>query len=305
MNYSLSMDAETVVLQIISSIANREAAQSVTPDSRLKHDLGFDSLTTLEMCVEIESALKVSIEDKIGSLKTVGDIISLIENNVISDSDVEYNIDDYPLPKTKKHIKQLKHFMRLSRFTWYFKVSGLSNLPTDGKYILCPNHQSHFDSLWVWTAIGKKRGVDLNKICCLAKQEHLKSNSTRFMLTLLGGIPVDRSGNTVPAMKRALECIQDGYTMLIHPEGTRTKDGKIHEFKGGAAKLALDAGVPLIPVRIEGAWNIFPPHRKTPRIFGLKGSYSLTITFGKPITPNNRTVEDLTSQLQTEVENLG
>ena len=93
--------------------------------------------------------------------------------------------------------------------------------------------------------------------------------------------------------------------MLIHPEGTRTLDGKIQNFKGGAAKLAIDANVPLIPVRIEGAWNIFPPHRKLPRIFGLKGSYPLNISFGKPIEPDGRNVEELTAVLQSEVEGLG
>jgi 1-acyl-sn-glycerol-3-phosphate acyltransferase len=106
-------------------------------------------------------------------------------------------------------------------------------------------------------------------------------------------------------MNRALACIQDGYTMLIFPEGTRSRDGKMHEFKGGAAKLAIDSGVPLIPVRIEGAWNILPPHRKFPRIFGLRGSYPLSITFGKPIVPDNRTVEELTTALQKAVERLG
>ena len=93
--------------------------------------------------------------------------------------------------------------------------------------------------------------------------------------------------------------------MLLHPEGTRTLDGKIREFKGGAAKLAIDAGVPLIPVRIEGAWDIFPPHRKIPNIFSRKGRYPISIVFGKPITPDGKSVEELTAMLQNEVERLG
>ena len=93
--------------------------------------------------------------------------------------------------------------------------------------------------------------------------------------------------------------------MIIFPEGTRSRDGKIHEFKGGAAKLAIDADVPLIPVRIEGAWNIFPPHRKLPRIFGWKGSYPLYISFGEPIFAEGRSVEELTALLQSAVEGLG
>ncbi|MDR2586502.1 MAG: 1-acyl-sn-glycerol-3-phosphate acyltransferase, partial [Prevotellaceae bacterium] len=278
MIHSFNSDIESTVIQIISSIVNRNAAENVTPESRLKYDLSFDSLTMLEMCAEIESALNVSIENKIGNVKTVSDVIKLIENNGAFNKDVEYDINDYPLPKTKQHIRRLKRFMRLSRFTWHFKVVGLENLPIDGKYILCPNHQSYYDILWVLTAIGHKR-IDLHKVCCLAAEMFLSYND---VMAMLGGIPVERSGNTVPSMNRALSCIKEGYTMIIFPEGTRSRDGKIHEFKGGAAKLAIDANVPLIPVRIEGAWNVFPPHRKRPKIFSWKGSYPLHISFGKP-----------------------
>jgi len=180
-------------------------------------------------------------------------------------------------------------------------VSGLENLPADGRYILCPNHQSYLDSIWIWTAIGHKR-VDLRKITCLAAEVFLPS---KFTLAMLGGIPVERNGNTIPAMKRGLACIRDGYTMLIHPEGTRTRDGKMHEFKGGAAKLAIDANVPIIPVRIDGAWDIFPPHKKRPKIFRFGGRYPISITFGKPIEPDGKNIEGLTALVQGEVERLG
>jgi long-chain acyl-CoA synthetase len=190
--------------------------------------------------------------------------------------------------------------MRLSRLTWRFDISGLENLPADGKYILCPNHQSYLDSLWIWAAIGHKR-VDLRKITCLAAEVFLPS---KFMLAMLGGIPVERNGNTIPAMKRGLACIEQGNTMLIHPEGTRTRDGKMHDFKGGAAKLAIDAAVPVIPVRIDGAWDIFPPNKKRPKIFRFGGRYPISISFGEPIAPGGKSVEDLTAQIQSAVEQL-
>jgi len=292
---------EDKVVQIIEKYADDNI---VTFDSRLKGELGFDSLTMMELMVELESTFSISIADVIGTAKTVRDIVVLIESGGTAKDGLSYNIEDYPLPKTENDIKKLKRFMRLSRIFWRFNISGLEHIPTIGSYILCPNHQSHYDGLWVWTSIGDKH-VDISRICCLAKQEHLDSKRSRSGLVMLGGIPVDRRGNTIPAMKRALECIQDGYTMLVHPEGTRTLDGKIHEFKGGAAKLAVDAGVPLIPVRIEGAWDIYPPHRKAPRIISRRGRYPLYISFGKPIVPHDRTVEELTTILQNEVERLG
>ena len=291
-------DVETIVINIVKSHADM---QTVTLDSHLQYDLGFDSLTLMEICVDIEGELNTLIAENMGAVKTVRDVITLIESGSTVSRDVAYDIEDYPLPKTKKHIRRLKLFMRLSRLAWRFEVSGLENIPTNGKYILCPNHQSYLDSLWIWSAVGHKR-VNLSKISCLAAEVFL---SSKFMLAMLGGIPVERSGNTIPAMKRGLACIQDGYTMLIHPEGTRSRDGKMHDFKGGAAKLAIDADVPVIPVRIDGAWDIFPPHRKRPKMLHFGRRYPITISFGKPIAPDGKSVEGLTAELQTAVERLG
>jgi long-chain acyl-CoA synthetase len=295
---------ETKVLQIVSSLADKEIIASITRESRLKHDLGLDSLNMMELCVAMEGAFNITIGDSIAKAKTVQCLTELVNSGGDNRSVMPYNIEDYPLPKSKKHMRRLKLFMRLSRLFWRFKVSGLENIPKCGKYILAPNHQSHFDGLWIWSAIGGKR-VNFNKICCLAKQEHLNSSGSRFMLVMLGGIPIDRSGNAAPAIKRAFACIQSDYTMLIHPEGTRTRDGKMQEFKGGAAKLAIDADVPIIPVRIDGAWDIFPPHRKRPKIFRFGKRYPLIITFGKPVAADGKSVEELTALVQSEVKRLG
>ena len=302
--YTLDMLGFSIDDIVINIMKNHTDSNVVTLDSHLKYDLGLDSLSLLEVYVEIEDALNMKFIDTLISVDTVRDITLHIESSDMNQNGPNYNINNYPLKKTRKHLIRLKRLMFLSRVIWYFEISGRDNVPVDGRYILCPNHQSHFDSLWVWTAIGAKR-VDLQKICCLAKQEHLDNNNSREGLIMLGGIPVDRKGNTAPAMLRALECLHNGYSLLIHPEGTRTLNGKINEFKGGAAKLAIDANVPLVPVRIEGAWKVFPPHRKRPRIFSWKGSYPLSISFGKPIMPNGRSVEELTAALQSEVERLG
>ena len=133
----------------------------------MKNDLSLDSLTIMEICVDIEEALNIIIDGVMGTIETVREIVTVIENGGAVSRDVDYDIEDYPLIKTKKHLRRLKRYMRLSRLVWRFDVSGLDNIPADGKYILCPNHQSYLDSLWIWAAIGQKR-VDLRKICCLA-----------------------------------------------------------------------------------------------------------------------------------------
>ena len=292
-------DTVSIVMQIVTAIASKELAKNISLDSHFKHDLAFDSLNMVELCVAIEGALKTSIETRLSNVSTVRDIVTIIENGG-SINDLPYNTEEFPIPKARKHIRRLKLLMCFSRIAWRFELTGTQNIPTDGRYILCPNHQSYFDCLWIWTAIGESR-INLYKISCLAAELFLPSP---WLLAMLGGIPVERSGNTIPAVKRALACIQDGYTMLIHPEGTRTRDGTMGAFKGGAAKLAIDAGVPVIPARIDGAWDIFPPHKKRPKIFRFGKRYPLTISFGEPIEPNGKSVEELTAWIQSAVESL-
>ena len=298
--YSHGMFDDNIKNIVLDIMSNYTDESTITLDSHLQYDLGFDSLTMLEVCLEVENEFNVHIAENIKAAKTVGDIVVLIGKGNPKKHDILYNINDYPLPKTKRHTRRLKRLMWLSRFLWEFKVYGTENIPTNEQYILCPNHQSLYDSLWVWAAIGSKQ-VDLQKISCLAAEVFI---SMRDELTMLGGIPVERNGNTVPAMKRAQSCINDGYIMLIFPEGTRTRSGKIQKFKNGAAKLAIDANVPIIPVRIDGAWDIFPPQRKRPKIFRIGRRYPIKISFGKPINPDGKSVEELTAQLQSEVEQM-
>lgn len=259
----------------------------------------------LELCVGVENSFDILLADDMGEVKTVQDLLDRIggSTNNSAQSGPDYNIEDYPLPKTRQHIRALKRYMALSRFFWKFEVSGLEHIPQDGNYILTPNHQSLFDPLWIWTAVSGKQ-AHLSKVCCLAAELFQKSS---YRMAMFGGIPVERSGNTIPAMKRCAECLQDGYSVLIFPEGTRSRDGLMHDFKGGAAKLAIDAGVKIVPARIDGAWDIFPPHEKCPKIFNWKKlrRHTIKITFGAPISPEGKNVESLTEHLQNTVAQLG
>lgn len=117
----------------------------------------------------------------------------------------------------------------------------------------------------------------------------------------LGGIPVDRTGNPTPALKRAESWINENNecVFMIHPEGTRTRDGKLGEFKKGAAALAIDTDTVIIPVCINGAREIFPPDKKLPNIIGKK---PLEIHFGSPILPDNRSADDITNEIKAYIQ---
>lgn len=244
-------------------------SRDITENMRLVEDLGLDSLGMFELCMDIETVFPVKISDKIQTLKTVGDLVNAIEATNSMKTDFSYNISNYPAIKSKKDILRLKKFGNISQNLYEFEVKGVENLPSDTNYILCPNHESHFEGMWIWTSIGSL--VDYRKICCLAKQEHLAHKISRTGLAMTGGIPVDRSGNSAPAISRAVECLtKENYNLLIHPEGTRTRNGQLGSFKNGAAMIALMSDKPIVPVKIEGAYKIYPPDRLLPHLYDFK-----------------------------------
>lgn len=291
------------VKAILQSLGIRE---EIEKESILENDLGIDSLNLFEMCVEIEKHFGVDLTNCISAQFTIEQLCEMIEGNGESSSNtVSYDVEQYPM---KRHVWDrgiLSVFRFLTKVFYKFEVSGTENIPKSGAYIICANHQSHLDGMWILAAAKEK--IKFNDFCCMAKQEHLNSAISRRGLRLTGGIPVARGANTSPALKRVLECLEQGKVVLIHPEGTRTVDGKLGEFKLGAEKLALEAKVPILPVKIEGAYEIYPKNQKLPHILRKKGRYPLKIKFfptlnsqsiKKPLNPSDYDESTMFQQLE-------
>lgn len=289
-----------IVGNFIKQIQGLNMDFPIVGDMRLKEDLGMDSLKVFEMCVVIDEKYNVSIESKLHDGITVAEIIGIIENKS-ADSETANDVANYPLKRTAKDYKGFDKFIRISRTIWNFEVTGVENINSEENYIFCPNHESHFDGMWI---IGSLDDRIKHSICSVAADYLFEKKIYRTGLVRMGGIPVHRSGNTTTALKRAYECIsKEGYNLLIHPEGTRTRNGKLGEFKHGAAKLSIESGVKIVPVCINGAYEIFPPHRKTPRLFDWKHfrKYTLKISFGMPIEPGNMTEEQITAKIRQQI----
>ena len=182
-----------------------------------------------------------------------------------------------------------------------FRVEGLENVKEDKIYIFCPNHETHFDGLFVWTALGKKC-PDIDHFGCMAKAEHLDHALTKLMMTTLGGIPVIRTGNTIDSTHRSINYIKEGNYFLIHPEGTRTRNGKLGPFKCGAAKIALDSGVSIIPVAIKGGYEIWPYNQTLPKCRDEHHKKKvLRISFLEEVVTLGRNEEEITEEIRNKI----
>ena len=133
------------------------------------------------------------------------------------------------------------------------EVSGLERLDPRQTYIFTPNHQSLIEVPLCVTYLKRN-------IAYLGKKEVFKYPIFGYGIRLIGVIPVDRSNTqaAVESARQATENLRRGKSYAVYPEGTRSPDGRLLPFKKGAFMMAIDAGVPVVPITISGATQIMP-----------------------------------------------
>jgi 1-acyl-sn-glycerol-3-phosphate acyltransferase len=157
------------------------------------------------------------------------------------------------------------------------KVEGLEYIPSSGPVILASNHLAVMDSFYLPLVVRRR-------ITFLAKAEYftgagLKGWLSRRFFTAVGQVPIDRTDADAAqaALNTAERLLGEGKLLGMYPEGTRSPDGRLYKGKTGLARLALDTGVPVIPVAMIGTNVVNPPGTKMLR-FGR-----VTVRFGKPM----------------------
>lgn len=153
-------------------------------------------------------------------------------------------------------------------------VVGLENVPAEGGAILAGNHQSFLDDLLLPLVIPGR------KVQFLAKAEYIEKWYLRWFFKGANVIPVRRGGGSQSeaALVTGVQSLRDGKLIGIFPEGTRSPDGRLYRGKTGVARMALEAGVPVIPVGIIGTFEAMPYNRRLPK------ARTIELRFGKPLT---------------------
>lgn len=146
----------------------------------------------------------------------------------------------------------------ISRVFWKLEHIGVENIPKDGAVIIAANHQSYLDPFWL--SLPVKRPLRY-----LAWSVALNWPVLGRMVRSLGAWPLHVEGSDPAAIRRTLHWLRNGGAIVIFPEGARgNPDGSMVRFKGGAIRMALEAGVPILPVTIRGANRVWPSGRRLP-----------------------------------------
>ena len=165
----------------------------------------------------------------------------------------------------------------------------------EGPVIFAANHNSHFDTAVLLAAIP---ATLRHKLIVAAASDYFFDSTAKatVMSLVLGAIPIERTKVSRRSAQTAIELLNEGWSVIIYPEGGRSADGWMHEFKGGAAYLSVRTGAPVVPIWLEGTGRILPksPTEKG-RAPGGSGSESaktatlrrhpVSVTFGRPLRP--------------------
>jgi 1-acyl-sn-glycerol-3-phosphate acyltransferase len=179
----------------------------------------------------------------------------------------------------------LRHYLWRAVCSWSGGLTTTGRWPQAGGCVLVANHSSHADTAVLLAALPPRA----RPVFVAASDYWFDVPVRRFLITsLAGGLPVRRTegGCYAALLAAAKPALAQGRTVVIYPEGTRSTDGKIGEFRSGALHLARDCGVPVVPVALLGTGEVLPK-------YGRYSPSPLEVRFGEPIDPTATAAEDL------------
>lgn len=152
-----------------------------------------------------------------------------------------------------------------------FRVRFAEPLPAEGGLLVLSSHQSHLDPLLLGLATDRR-------LSSLARSSLFHFGPFGAVISALDAVPIDRDASMVAAMRAVINRLKAGKAVTVYPEGSRTRDGRLGEFKPGFALIAKRAAVPIAPVAIVGAYECWPRTRMLPRPGRIRLEFGRVIT---------------------------
>ncbi len=171
------------------------------------------------------------------------------------------------------------------------KTYGEKNVPMTGGVLLVANHQSFLDPVLV--AVRLKRPVSFFARASLFKNKYFGK-----LIRSLHAFPVNLGKGDLQAMKETIDRLQQGYALNIYPEGSRSNDGKLGPLQKGVALIVRKAGVPIVPVAIDGSYMAWRKGQKSLR------PYPIRVMYGEPIDVSGMKADKILEVLESKLRGL-
>lgn len=218
-------------------------------------------------------------------------------------SDAAETRPDKPLGRRPGLLGRLHHayYMFMRQGCWWSFILGLHgrawghrNVPRRGGVLLVSNHQSYFDPMLATLALPRQCSY-------MARDSLFRNGLFRTLIESLNAFPVRRGEADLRAVKETLRRLRDGYAVLLFPEGTRSATGVMGEIQPGVAMLAQRAKVPVVPVAIDGAFNVWPKGAAVPR------GGTVLVKYGQPFPADEvatLSAEELVTACRDRIQHL-
>jgi long-chain acyl-CoA synthetase len=280
----------------------QEKKIELKPTDHIEFDLGLDSLDKVSLQVYIDSTFGVKLD--LPAIIRFDNMMQLCEYIAKHKThEVAEKIDWSAIIRQRIHLKLpqtwiTSHlFVNISRvfFSFYFRMKGrgVKNIP-DGPCIIVPNHQSFFDGLFVASYL---RFWQMRKTFFYAKEKHVRNPFVKFIANRNNIIVMDLNNNLKESIQKMAEVLKEKKNLIIFPEGTRTRDGRLGDFKKTFAILSRELNVPVVPVTIKGAFEALPKGSWFPKPFR-----KIRVEFLSPVFPENHTYDALSEIVRNRIK---
>ena len=260
----------------IAGLTGSEAVD-IEPTTHLIQDLGLSSLQLVELRLLIEERGSVRVSgDDLVKCGTVMDVVGLVQKKIrpgeahienLDDLDQESDEIDVPAPVSSIGRELLGRAQKQAyRRAFRVNVVGREHIPLNDQVLVVANHCSHLDMGLVKYALGDYG----NKLSALAASDYFFDTPKKraYFEEFTNLIPVDRSGSLESSLRLAEQAIRQGRIVLVFPEGTRSVDGELQDFKHGVGYLQAKSRLGILPVYLKGTHralgkgSVFPTNRK-------------------------------------------
>ena len=289
------------VYKSIKKFIEEQANVKVLANHHIEYDAALDSLGKIGLLEFIAQSYGVTMtEAELVAFQDVETIANYVEKNktklqieTINWSSILKEKVQLTLPKTSIFQGLIKNASKgLFKLIFRFNGEGAEQIP-QGPCIIAPNHQSFFDGLFVASFIKRRT---MRNTYFYAKKKHVNNRFLQFMARRNNVIVMDLHNELKESIQKMAEVLKRGRNIIIFPEGTRTKDGMMGEFKKTFAILSAELNVPIVPVAISGAYEAMPRGKHLPRLFS-----KVNVKFLQPVYPKGYTYESLSEAVKNRI----
>lgn len=286
--------------QALAEYMKREHELEITPDSHIEIDLGLDSLDVVEMNAFIEKTFGFVVnEEEAGGIKVIRDICEYIRahshyytNETVNWKDIFNEKIDYKLPKSS--VVGLFRVLTAPIFKFYLRLSkkGMEKISKEPRiYVI--NHESFADAFAVGHLFTKEQAKNTYYF---AIKKHFGKPIMRYLADRGNIVLVDINKNLKESLQIAAEVLKEGKNLVIFPEGARTRDGEIHEFKKFFAILSKELNIPVTVIGIDGFYKAMPFGSKFPK------SGKVTAEVLGDVCPEENSIDEIVSKCKNMIE---